>query len=79
MCTGFVFSLRAAHEQLEIYKRKLDTLDDYERQVHLLRDEVSYLNTEKAVLQERCSHHTRTHTHVQILYIHTQHNLSNYF
>ncbi|XP_062279893.1 mitochondria-eating protein [Scomber scombrus] len=45
--------LRSAHEQLEIYKRKLDALDDYERQVHLLRDEVSYLNTEKAMLQER--------------------------
>uniref|UniRef100_UPI0037E858BE mitochondria-eating protein n=1 Tax=Semicossyphus pulcher TaxID=241346 RepID=UPI0037E858BE len=45
--------LRSAHEQLEIYKRKVDSLDDYERQIRLLRDEVSYLSTEKALLQER--------------------------
>lgn len=47
------FSLRAAHEQLDIYKRKLDTMDDYERQVCLLREEMTYLSTEKAMLQER--------------------------
>ncbi|XP_070688957.1 mitochondria-eating protein [Pempheris klunzingeri] len=45
--------LRSSHEQVEIYKRKLDALDDYERQIRLLRDEVAYLSTEKAVLQER--------------------------
>ncbi|GAA6217849.1 mitochondria-eating protein isoform X1 [Lates japonicus] len=45
--------LRSAHEQVEIYKRKMDALDDYERQIRLLRDEVSYLSTEKAMLQER--------------------------
>ncbi|XP_041647755.1 mitochondria-eating protein [Cheilinus undulatus] len=45
--------LRSAHEQLEIYKRKVDALDDYERQIRLLRDEVSYLSNEKAMLQER--------------------------
>lgn len=45
--------LRSAHEELEIYRRKLNTLDDYERQIRLLRDEVSYLSTEKALLQER--------------------------
>ncbi|XP_060885032.1 mitochondria-eating protein [Labrus mixtus] len=45
--------LRSAHEQQEIYRRKLDALDDYERQIRLLRDEVSYLNTEKAMLQKR--------------------------
>uniref|UniRef100_A0A8C4GXW3 Mitochondria-eating protein n=1 Tax=Dicentrarchus labrax TaxID=13489 RepID=A0A8C4GXW3_DICLA len=45
--------LRSALEQVEIYKRKLDALDDYERQIRLLRDEVSYLSTEKAMLQER--------------------------
>ncbi|XP_072294743.1 mitochondria-eating protein [Eucyclogobius newberryi] len=45
--------LRAAREEVEIYKRKLSTIDDYERQIRLLRDEVSYLTTEKAVLQER--------------------------
>ncbi|XP_075895421.1 mitochondria-eating protein [Nelusetta ayraudi] len=45
--------LRSAHEQLDIYKRKLDTIDDYERQVCLLREEVTYLSTEKAMLQQR--------------------------
>nr|XP_046248748.1 mitochondria-eating protein [Scatophagus argus] len=45
--------LRSAREQVEIYKRKLDALGDYERQIRLLRDEVSYLSTEKAMLQER--------------------------
>ncbi|XP_028260155.1 mitochondria-eating protein [Parambassis ranga] len=45
--------LRSAHEQVEIYKRKLDAVDDYERQIRLLRDEVSYLSAEKAMLQER--------------------------
>lgn len=48
-------SLRSAHEQEEIYKKKLDALDDNEHQIRLLRDEVSYLNTEKAMLQERYS------------------------
>ncbi|XP_034438273.1 mitochondria-eating protein isoform X1 [Hippoglossus hippoglossus] len=45
--------LRSAHEQVEIYKRKLMALDDDNRQIRLLRDEVSYLSTEKAMLQER--------------------------
>ncbi|XP_049910907.1 mitochondria-eating protein [Epinephelus moara] len=46
--------LRSAHEQVEMYKRKLETFDyDYERQIRLLRDEVSTLSTEKAMLQER--------------------------
>ncbi|XP_047444046.1 mitochondria-eating protein [Mugil cephalus] len=45
--------LRSAREEVEIYKRKLDALDDYERQIRLLREEVSYLSTEKAMLQER--------------------------
>ncbi|XP_034036750.1 mitochondria-eating protein [Thalassophryne amazonica] len=45
--------LQFAHEQLEIYKRKLDALDDYEHQIRLLRDEVSFLSTEKAMLHER--------------------------
>lgn len=47
------FSLRLAHEQLDIYKRKVDTIDDYERQVGLLREEVTYLSEEKAMLQQR--------------------------
>lgn len=47
-------SLQTAHEKLEIYKRKLNTLNDYEQEIRLLRDEVSYLGTEKAMLQERC-------------------------
>lgn len=45
--------LRAARDQVETYKRKLDVLDDYERQVRLLRDEVSFLTAEKSMLQER--------------------------
>ncbi|KAA8589791.1 hypothetical protein FQN60_013156 [Etheostoma spectabile] len=45
--------LRSAHEQVEMYKRKLEALDDNERQIRLLRDEVSYLSTEKVMLQER--------------------------
>ncbi|KAM4549134.1 mitochondria-eating protein [Odontesthes bonariensis] len=45
--------LRSAHEQMETYKRRTNALDDYERQIRLLRDEVSYLSAEKAVLQER--------------------------
>ncbi|KAM4574168.1 mitochondria-eating protein [Fundulus diaphanus] len=45
--------LRSANEQVEIYRRKLEALGDYERQMQLLKDEVSYLNSEKAMLQER--------------------------
>lgn len=45
--------LRVAQDQLDLYKRKLDVLDDYERQVRILRDEVSFLSAEKTVLQER--------------------------
>ncbi|XP_062306376.1 mitochondria-eating protein isoform X1 [Osmerus eperlanus] len=45
--------LRAAQDQLEVYKRKVDVLDDYERQVRLLRDEVIFLTAEKSMLQER--------------------------
>lgn len=53
--------MRSANEQLEIYKRKLDALNDYEQQIRLLREEVSYLSTEKAVLQERYSCMRCTH------------------
>ncbi|XP_042602944.1 mitochondria-eating protein [Cyprinus carpio] len=45
--------LRVAQDQVELYKRKLDVLDDYERQVRILRDEISLLTAEKTVLQER--------------------------
>ncbi|XP_017278889.1 mitochondria-eating protein [Kryptolebias marmoratus] len=45
--------LRATNEQVEIYRRKLDALDEYERQIRLLRDEVSCLNAEKARLHDR--------------------------
>ncbi|XP_037393538.1 mitochondria-eating protein isoform X2 [Pygocentrus nattereri] len=45
--------LRAAYEQMDVYKRKLDMLEDYERQVRLLRDEVTFLTAEKTMLQER--------------------------
>ncbi|CAL9695763.1 unnamed protein product [Knipowitschia caucasica] len=47
--------LRVARDELEIYKRKLSTIDDYERQIRLLRDEVSYLTTEKT-MQEKLVH-----------------------
>ncbi|KAK5618261.1 Mitochondria-eating protein [Crenichthys baileyi] len=45
--------LHSANEQVEICQRKLEALDDCKRQICLLKDEVSYLNTEKAMLQER--------------------------
>ncbi|KAJ8397508.1 hypothetical protein AAFF_G00437840 [Aldrovandia affinis] len=45
--------LRAACDQADLYKRKLEVLEDYERQVRLLREEVSYLSAEKALLQDR--------------------------
>uniref|UniRef100_H2ZTS1 Mitochondria-eating protein n=1 Tax=Latimeria chalumnae TaxID=7897 RepID=H2ZTS1_LATCH len=50
-----VSHLRAAHEEAEIYKRKLDILDDYERQIRQLKDEVAILSTEKSLLQDRIS------------------------
>uniref|UniRef100_A0A3P8XFX9 Mitochondria-eating protein n=1 Tax=Esox lucius TaxID=8010 RepID=A0A3P8XFX9_ESOLU len=52
---GFIlsFRLREAHDQIEIYKRKLVVLGDYEKQVQLLKDEVSFLTAEKSMLQER--------------------------
>ncbi|XP_016311605.1 mitochondria-eating protein-like [Sinocyclocheilus anshuiensis] len=43
--------LRIAQDQVDLYKRKLDVLDDYEKQVRILRDE--FLTSEKTVLQER--------------------------
>ncbi|KAJ7986505.1 hypothetical protein DPEC_G00340570 [Dallia pectoralis] len=45
--------LREAQDQVEIYKRKLDVLEDYERQVRRLKDEVCFLTAEKSMLQER--------------------------
>ncbi|XP_068176160.1 mitochondria-eating protein [Antennarius striatus] len=45
--------LRSALEQVETYKRKLEALDDNQHQIRLLRDEVSYLRGEKAMLQDR--------------------------
>lgn len=54
---------------MEIYKRKLDALEDNERQIRLLRDEVSYLSTEKAMLQERYLY--LPNAAMQILYIYT--------
>lgn len=49
----FTFSLRSANEQVELYKRKLDALDDYEHQIRVLEDKVFYLNSEKNRLQDR--------------------------
>ncbi|XP_023679565.1 mitochondria-eating protein isoform X1 [Paramormyrops kingsleyae] len=45
--------LQVACDQTELYKRKLDMLDDYERQIHLLKEEVSFLVAEKSLLQEK--------------------------
>uniref|UniRef100_A0AAY4DWE7 Mitochondria-eating protein n=1 Tax=Denticeps clupeoides TaxID=299321 RepID=A0AAY4DWE7_9TELE len=45
--------LRAAYDKVDMYKQKLDVLDDYERQLRLLRDEVSFLTAEKTMLRER--------------------------
>ncbi|KAI5619988.1 mitochondria-eating protein, partial [Silurus asotus] len=45
--------LRTAYDQVDLYKKKLEVLEDNERQVRLLRDEVTFLTTEKSRLQER--------------------------
>ncbi|XP_069049959.1 mitochondria-eating protein isoform X2 [Lepisosteus oculatus] len=45
--------LRAACDRADLYKRKLDVLDDYERQIRLLKDEVSFLTAEKSLLRDR--------------------------
>ncbi|MGH0138664.1 UNVERIFIED_CONTAM: hypothetical protein FKN15_031920 [Acipenser sinensis] len=45
--------LRASRDQADMYKRKLDVLDDFERQMRMLKDEVSYLTAEKSLLQDR--------------------------
>ncbi|XP_053470685.1 mitochondria-eating protein isoform X4 [Ictalurus furcatus] len=45
--------LRMAYDQVDLYKKKLDILEDYERQVRLLRDEVTFLTADKSMLQER--------------------------
>ncbi|XP_035379829.1 mitochondria-eating protein isoform X2 [Electrophorus electricus] len=42
--------LQDAYEQMNLYKMKME---DYDRQVRLLRDEVTYLTAEKTILQER--------------------------
>ncbi|KAK2907575.1 mitochondria-eating protein isoform X2 [Channa argus] len=45
--------LQSAREQEDTYKRKMESLEEYECQIRMLRDEVSYLSTEKAMLQQR--------------------------
>uniref|UniRef100_UPI00398F8AE6 mitochondria-eating protein isoform X3 n=1 Tax=Pristiophorus japonicus TaxID=55135 RepID=UPI00398F8AE6 len=45
--------LRAVREQVRFYKQKVDVLDDYERQIRQLKDEVTFLSAEKSLLQER--------------------------
>ncbi|XP_067843728.1 mitochondria-eating protein isoform X2 [Heptranchias perlo] len=47
--------LRAVREQVRFYKQKVDVLDDYERQIRQLKDEVAFLSAEKSLLQERIS------------------------
>ncbi|KAG7259880.1 hypothetical protein CRUP_021525, partial [Coryphaenoides rupestris] len=44
--------LRAALDQLEVYQRKVGVVEEYERQLRLLREEVSYITSEKSLLQE---------------------------
>uniref|UniRef100_A0A8D3ASU4 Mitochondria-eating protein n=1 Tax=Scophthalmus maximus TaxID=52904 RepID=A0A8D3ASU4_SCOMX len=46
-------SLRSAHEQVEIYKRKLESLGDYERQIRLLRDECLSVSVPSLLLSFR--------------------------
>ncbi|KAE8619023.1 hypothetical protein XENTR_v10009571 [Xenopus tropicalis] len=45
--------LRAAREKLEL--RSLDSIDDYEKQIRLLRDEISILSAENGILNSRVS------------------------
>ncbi|XP_039607122.1 mitochondria-eating protein isoform X1 [Polypterus senegalus] len=45
--------LMTARDEAQMYKRKLDILDDYERQMRMLKDEISILTTEKSLLQDR--------------------------
>ncbi|XP_069833717.1 mitochondria-eating protein isoform X2 [Dendropsophus ebraccatus] len=45
--------LRAAHDKLEL--RKLDSEEDYQRQIRLLKDEISILSAEKSILHGRLS------------------------
>ncbi|XP_077333627.1 mitochondria-eating protein isoform X1 [Lithobates pipiens] len=45
--------LRAAQEKLDM--RKIDAIEDYERQIRLLKDEISILSAEKSVLHGRLS------------------------
>lgn len=42
------FSLQTAHEQLEMYKRKANSLDDYEQRIRLLREEFSCLSRSRS-------------------------------
>uniref|UniRef100_A0A8C4XDK8 Mitochondria-eating protein n=1 Tax=Erpetoichthys calabaricus TaxID=27687 RepID=A0A8C4XDK8_ERPCA len=45
--------LNASQEEAEMYKRKLDILDDYERRVRMLKNEIATLSAEKSYIQER--------------------------
>lgn len=45
------YSLRTAQEKLDL--RKIDATEDYERQIRLLKDEISILSAEKSVLHGR--------------------------
>ncbi|KAJ8277113.1 hypothetical protein GJAV_G00071610 [Gymnothorax javanicus] len=45
--------LQAACDQADLYKQRLELQGDWERQVRVLREEVSYLTAEKALLQDR--------------------------
>ncbi|XP_063777015.1 mitochondria-eating protein isoform X6 [Pseudophryne corroboree] len=45
--------LRMAHDKAEL--RNLDSVEDYERQIRLLKDEISILSAEKSILHGRLS------------------------
>ncbi|XP_030047232.1 mitochondria-eating protein isoform X2 [Microcaecilia unicolor] len=47
--------LRASKEIASCNERKLDILDEHERQIRLLKDEISLLSTENSLLQNRLS------------------------
>ncbi|XP_054646951.1 mitochondria-eating protein [Dunckerocampus dactyliophorus] len=54
--------LRSAHLQIELYKKKLDSYHDYDRQVSMLRDEVSYLSADRLARSSSLSPLARSST-----------------
>nr|XP_057929860.1 mitochondria-eating protein [Doryrhamphus excisus] len=54
--------LRSAQLQIELYKKKLDSYHDYDRQVSMLRDEVSYLSADRLARSSSLSPLVRSST-----------------